>query len=79
MSKKGDTTIHMFVAGTTTLMGARIRPCPKCGNELLLHIERADGQLISCTCGASESVSGLGPFDLLLAVARWNGRKEESK
>ena len=79
MKKKGDTTIHMFFAGTSTLMGARIRPCPKCGNDLLLHIERADGQLISCTCGASESVSGSSPFDLLLAVARWNGRKEEYK
>lgn len=79
MSKNGYTTIHMFVAGTTTLMGARIRPCPKCGNDLLLHIERANGQLISCPCGASESVSGSSPFDLLLAVARWNGRKEESK
>lgn len=79
MSKNRDTDIHMFVAGATTLMGARIRPCPKCGNDLLLHIERADEQLISCLCGASESVSGSSPFDLLLAVARWNGRKEEYK
>lgn len=80
MSKKGDTTIHMFEADVTTLMGARIRPCPKCGCELLLHIERPSSQSIYCSrCHAEESVGGYDPLDLILAVARWNGRKEEYK